>query len=230
MNKKNILWLYFFLMAGMLDLIFVIQNAQEIRLFTKPLIIFCLLIYFLTLTKGIKNTILRTSVAAALIFSILGDTLLLFPNLFIYGLGAFFMAHLCYIIAFKFLQNKPFAIDQVNFLKQFAYNLPIYILVAILYFLIQPNLHELKIPVILYIMIIVTMVSTARERFGKTNPSSFWPIFIGAFIFMISDAMIALNMFYKPFPESGVLIMGTYMIAQLMIVLGVRSHLVNLKI
>jgi uncharacterized membrane protein YhhN len=76
-------------------------------------------------------------------------------------------------------------------------------------------------------MIIVTMVSTARERFDKTNPSSFWQVFIGAFIFMISDAMIALNMFYKPFPESGVLVMGTYMIAQLLLVLGIRSHLVN---
>jgi len=227
MNKKNIIWLYFFLMAGLLDLSFVIQQAQELRIFTKPLIVFCLLVYFLRLTRGIPHTILRTAVAAALIFSILGDILLLYPSLFLYGLGAFFMAHICYIIAFKFLQNKPFAIDQVNFLKQFAYNLPIYILVAILYFLIQPNLKELKIPVIFYIMIIVTMVSTARERFDKTNPSSFWQVFVGAFIFMFSDAMIALNMFYKPFPESGVLVMGTYMIAQLLLVLGIRSHLVN---
>jgi uncharacterized membrane protein YhhN len=229
MNKKNIIWLYFFLLAGLLDLIFVLQDAQDLRFFTKPLIVFCLLVYFLRLTRGIKNTILRSSISAALIFSILGDILLLFPELFLFGLGAFFMAHLSYIIGFKFLQDKAFSIDQVNFIKQFFYNLPIYLLVAVLYFLIQPQLHELKIPVILYIMIIVTMVSTARERFQKTNVESFWLVFIGAILFMISDAILALNMFYQTFSESGILVMGTYMIAQLLIVLGVRSHLVNIK-
>jgi uncharacterized membrane protein YhhN len=73
------------------------------------------------------------------------------------------------------------------------------------------------------------MVSTARERFKKCDPASFWQVFIGACFFFISDGIIALSRFYQKFPESGILIMGTYAVAQLLIVMGIRSFLIGQK-
>jgi len=72
-------------------------------------------------------------------------------------------------------------------------------------------------------------VTTARARFKKTNPASFWQVFIGALLFLSSDGILAMARFYSDFPEAGILIMGTYAAAQLLIVMGIRSYLVGSK-
>ncbi len=230
MSKKNIVLLYLFLFIGIIDLFFTAQGQHENRLFSKPLIILSLLIYFIRISKPIEGTILRKAITAALSFSIVGDILLLFPHLFLYGLGAFLMVNICYIIGFKLSQIKPFVIGQVNFIRLFLQNLPIYIVAAIGYYLIHPNLNDMKIPVVIYLLVLVTMVTTARERYKKTVPESFWQVFIGALLFLISDGILALNLFFKPFQEAGVLMMGTYMMSQLLIIMGIRSHLLPLKL
>lgn len=227
MKNKNILWLYLFLFAGILDIVFTANGEFFSRIFTKPLIIFALWGFFIFSSKNIKGTILRKSISAALIFSWLGDVLLMFPDLFLYGLGAFLMAHICYIVGFKIAQTNPFALGKVNFIHLFFVNLPIYILAAMVYFLINPGLGPMKIPVVIYLIVIVMMATTARERYKKTNPASFWQVFLGGMFFMISDGVLAINMFFKPFPESGVIVMGTYIIAQFLIVRGILAHLEN---
>jgi uncharacterized membrane protein YhhN len=227
MKDKNILWLYIFLIVGIIDLVLTAEQNSESRIYSKPFILIPLAIYFYQISINLKGTILRKSMLAALAFSWLGDVLLLYPKLFLYGLGAFLMAHICFVISFKLSQEKPFEIGQVNFIKLFLYNFPIYIPAAVVYYMIQPNLGAMQIPVVIYILVIVTMVTTARERYKKTHSSSFWQVFVGAVIFMISDGILALNMFFQQFPESGVMVMGTYMLAQLLIVMGIRAHFVN---
>lgn len=227
MHQKGIGWLYLYLFSGLSDIAMIIQEKPDYRFFTKPLILLSLTIYFLSTTVAIKNTLLRKCVGAALVFSLTGDILLLFPNLFLYGLGAFFIAIVCYIIAFKLTQNHQVNLRNINFLKLFFFNLPVYILAAMVYFLINDNLYQLKTPVILYILAMVMMVSTARERYQRTNTTSFIQVFIGALLFMTSDSILAVNLFFQPLPSAGVLVMGTYILAQLLIVMGIRSHLVH---
>lgn len=229
MHRKRIVWLYLFLLAGLADMAFIIHQETVFRLISKPLIILGLLVYFFQTTALIKGSLLRKSITAALGFSVLGDVLLLFPGLFLYGLGAFFMTHICYIVAFKLTQNHTFNPLKVNFIKMFFFNLPIYIAAAFVYYLIHKQLNELKIPVVIYIFALVMMVTIARERFGRTNPESFWQLFIGALLFMVSDGILALNRFFQPLADAEILIMGTYMMAQLLIVMGVRSHLLGIK-
>ena len=229
MKDKNIIWLYVFLAATLVDLSFIIEGQASSRFFSKPIILLGLIIYFFQISKPIAYTLLTKSILGALIFSWIGDILLLWPSLFIYGLGSFLMAHVCYIIGFRLAQSSPNSLGQVNFIKSFFFNLPIYILAALTFYLINPNLGVLKIPVIAYILVIVSMVVTARERFGKCSAASFWQVFIGALLFLVSDGILALDRFYEKFPEAGVLIMGTYASAQLLIVMGVRSYLIGKK-
>ncbi|WP_317042034.1 lysoplasmalogenase [Algoriphagus alkaliphilus] len=213
----------------MVDIAFLLEGNLSLRFFSKPLILLGLIIYFFQITRPIAATFLTKSILSALIFSWIGDILLLWPHLFIYGLGAFLMAQVCYIIGFKLAQSGSNRLDQVNFIKIFFFNLPIYLAAAFTFYLINPNLGSMKIPVIIYIIVIVSMVATARERFKKCNSASFWQVFIGAVFFFISDGAIAISRFFFDFPESGIIIMGTYVIAQLLIVMGIRSFIIDPK-
>jgi uncharacterized membrane protein YhhN len=229
LKNKNLLGLYLFLLATLADISFILNGENDYRFFSKPLILIGLILYFYHITKPIASTLLTKSVLAALIFSWVGDVLLMWSNLFVFGLGSFLMAHVCYIIGFKVAQKNPEKIESVNFLRLFAYNLPIYLVAAYLYYLIYPNLGALKIPVILYILVIVSMLSTARDRFGKVSASSFWQVFVGGSLFFISDGIIAVSRFYNDFPDAGILIMGTYAVGQLLIVMGIRSFIIDPK-
>jgi len=229
MYRKGIVWLYLYLFAAIADMALIVNLENRYRIYSKPLLAASLLAYFLYSTSLIKGSLLRKSVAAALIFSLIGDVLLLYPSLFLYALGAFFMAYICYIIAFKLTQSNVINLMKVNFIRIFLYNLPIYIAAAFVYFLIRNNLYELKVPIILYIMCIVMMVTIARERFGRTNMSSFWQVFIGALLLFASNGILALHNFYQPILDAQVMIMGTYMMSQLLILMGIRSHIVSIK-
>lgn len=213
----------------MADIALLLDGNFELRFYSKPLIIVSLIAYFYQISKPASQTLLVKTVLSALIFSWIGDILLLWEEFFIYGLASFLVAQICYIIAFKVAQKSPESLLNHNFVKTFFINLPIYILAAYIYYLIYPNLGGYKMPVIVYTIVIVSMLTTSRERFGKSNPTSFWQVFLGASLFFVSDGLIALNRFYQAFPEAGVLIMGTYATGQLLIVMGIRSFLIQPK-
>lgn len=227
MRKKDFTWLYLFLFATLADMYFLVEHHSDYRFYSKPLILLGLIIYFYRISKPIASTLLARTIMAALIFSWIGDILLMWQNLFAFGLGAFLMAHICYIIGFKIAQKNPGEIGKVNFVRSFLINLPFYILAAFVYYLIHSNLGALKIPVIIYIIAIVSMVTTARERFGKVQMSSFWQVMIGATLFFFSDGILAVNRFYMEFPEAGILVMGFYAVGQLLIVMGIRSYIIQ---
>lgn len=227
MHRKDILWLYAYMIVGILDLFFLAQDLSHYRYVSKPLILLFLIIYFVQGSFLIKGSLLRKSVCSALFFSMAGDILWLFPNLFLYGLGAFLMVHICYVLAFKLAQNRLFHISQLYFIKLFVYNLPIYIVAAILYYLVHQQLLQFKIPVVIFLFAMVLMSTVARERFKKTNTSSFWQVFVGALLFFVSHGILLADLFFQPIQNAGVLIMGTYLLAQLLIVMGLRSHFLH---
>ncbi|MEX2594215.1 MAG: lysoplasmalogenase [Anditalea sp.] len=224
MDRKNIIWLYIYMIAGIIDLALITQNQPDYRYISKPLILLSLTIYFIKGSYLIKGTFLRKSVGAALVFSLMGDILFLFPHLFIFGIGAFLMVHICYILAFKLAQDPLLLLNKLYFIKLFLYNLPIYILAAILYFIIHYQLLQMEIPVVIYLCAIVLMVTTARERYKRTNDSSFWQVFLGAALFFISHGIYLIHLFFQPIADADILMMGAYLLAQLLMVMGLRSH------
>lgn len=213
--------------VGILDLALIAQHLPEYRYFTKPVIMLSLIIYFFKGSQLIRGSFLRKSVSAALMFSLAGDLLLMFPQLFLYGLGAFFMAFICYIFAFKLTQRLPFTVSSFYFIQLFLYNLPIYLMAALLYFLIHGQLGTMKIPVVIYLCAMVMLVTTARERYKKTSQSSFWQVLIGAALFFISHGIFMTDLFFMRLADGDVLIMGTYLLAQLLLVMGLRSHFLD---
>lgn len=159
-------------------------------------------------------------ILAALFFSWAGDVLLLFqensPGYFIAGLVSFLCAHLAYISFFvKIKKTLPgwwkknaFVIFMV-----LAYGL---LLLALLW----KHLGSMQIPVLIYTICIVTMLLTCM-RTQPGIPKTIWIwLGLGAWLFVMSDSILAINKFMQPFHLAGPFIMLTYGLAQLFIVAG----------
>ncbi|MBX2926285.1 MAG: lysoplasmalogenase [Saprospiraceae bacterium] len=151
----------------------------------------------------------------ALFFSWVGDVVIGFQ--FILGLVAFLLAHLLYIALFhravtSRAKTKPYPWMAWALLGVYLIGFVIVLL---------PHLGALKIPVILYSLIIGAMLAMALR--GRSHwPASAWVwIAGGALSFVLSDSLLAWNKFYAPLPLSALWIMSTYLFAQYAIVRGV---------
>ena len=82
------------------------------------------------------------------------------------------------------------------------------------------DLAEMKLPVIIYAIVILTMLSGAINRKEKVNQRSYLLVLGGAILFVISDSSIAINKFSLQFESSEIVIMSTYILAQYLIVTG----------
>jgi len=217
--KKEI-WLFVFIIALSADIGFVISDQNTLGVFSKPLIVVALLIYFISKTATAR-TKLKFHIIAALVFSLFGDILLLFeandPLFFIFGLVAFLLAHVFYIIAFNYLRIK----ENIRFKVLFFIPVLLYylLLIAILY----RHLNEMKIPVMIYGFAISLMLVMAAHLSGIKNTFLGKVVFFGALLFIISDSILAFNKFYKPWDQASIMIMLSYGLAQLFISYGMSG-------
>lgn len=168
---------------------------------------------------------------AALFFSWMGDILLMFqeakPVFFMSGLGAFWLAHAFYILDYKKvavasgkIYGSKYSIIQALIISGYAI-----FLIAVVY----DNLGEMKIPVILYAVVISVMLWSVFSRRGKTFPGSFYFVAAGSALFVLSNSLLALNKFWSPLPEADLFIMATYISVQFLIIQGLVKHVTWVK-
>lgn len=150
----------------------------------------------------------------ALIFSAAGDFLLALPihNGFIFGLGAFLVAQLCYGVGF-WRDRAPLAGKTKS---RFLFVAGISVALA---GVILPSTGELLLPVSFYLCAIGFMALGAA-CYATGNAT----VFVGALLFVLSDSVIAINKFLWPFDASGWIIMITYYAAQALMVTGILRH------
>ena len=199
------------------------HGDEQVAGFWKILIIPVLFRYFYSVSWSDPQ--LKRWIALALLFSWIGDVLLIFdtefPSFFLFGLGSFLIAHVFYIISSRKAVSDFLSDGRI--VPTVLAVLTISAGIGLIYFL-YPTLAQLKIPVILYAATIVAMTVAAAWRWGKTTNSSFWLVFLGAAMFMLSDSLIAVNKFSTPIDNASILIMATYSLAQVMIVRGYVLH------
>jgi len=193
-----------------------ILKSLPIHFASKPLIVISLIVFYTKQSK-LLNVKTKLFTLLALFFSLIGDVLLMFvessPNYFIGGLIAFLLAHLMYIKIF---------LDKINSDNSLLGILVMLLVYALgIFYLLKDGLRDMLIPVILYMLIILTMAITAWLRKGAVSKLSYLLVFIGALLFVVSDSTLALNKFYQTVPQSHIIIMSTYALAQYCIVLGV---------
>lgn len=204
------------LIAFAADLFFVYQNQNAPRFFTKTLLVPLLILICLLETKPLshsKTQPLNHLFLTGLIFSFFGDLFLLFKWGFLPGLGSFLLAHFFYIFCFTKLTVR-------KHLPILAVGLLVYVTVLIFY--LFPYLKEMKIPVIIYGVVIAAMLYFAVRTTNKN-------LILGAVLFVISDTVLAINLFVKETAVLSMTVMITYISAQWFLVKGLLSNSKKMK-
>lgn len=202
---------------ALLDIAGIAFNIEILHFVTKPLLIptLLLLLFYTKSSAPGKNLLL-----IGLFFSWMGDVFLLFENknplFFIFGLASFLTTHIFYIIYFLRIRSA-----QPSLLKK----QPVLIALVLGYGItlvwqLYAHLGDLKLPVIIYAIVICSMLLCSLHVFLKVNRTSAVYYLAGAAVFVISDSLLAINKFYQPFAFAGLLIMLTYCAAQYFIVRG----------
>jgi uncharacterized membrane protein YhhN len=90
--------------------------------------------------------------------------------------------------------------------------------------LLYPGLGGMLLPVLAYMVVLLSMGIWAHKRRGATTAVSFTLVSAGAMLFVISDGLIAINKFAFEIPAERILVMSTYIAAQYLIVQGLLKH------
>lgn len=190
----------------------VLDVSTAVYLF-KPLATLLLVAAVLRVAPGSRY---RRLMAAGLCASLAGDILLMLPqNLFVAGLAAFLVAHLCYITAF--------AADGAGLRAPLRPALPVYALAVAMLWYLWPSLGAMRVPVACYVMVISTMSwqAIARWLVQRTPAAAFAAL--GSVFFLASDASLAIRKFVGPFAGATLLVMATYYVAQAGMTLSVTE-------
>ena len=182
----------------------------------KPLILTSLILFFYLEGKHLSPKT-RRNMLIALTLSLIGDVLLMFDEIstsfFLFGLISFLLAHVFYILVFLEKKNnlkKPISFITVLIIYAFG-----------LFYILYDGLENMLIPVVIYMLAILTMAVTAALRKGNVPNLSYNLVFIGVLLFLISDSILAVNKFYGDVAYEHILIMSTYAFAQFCIVMGI---------
>ena len=79
------------------------------------------------------------------------------------------------------------------------------------------ELGDMKIPVLAYVIVILTMAWQAWERQRVVGGRAAWLGFLGAALFVLSDSFLAVNRFRGAFDSARLLTLSTYYAAQWLI-------------
>lgn len=184
---------------------------------TKPLLIPALLCYYWS-SAGRSGVVF-----AALALSFAGDVVLMEEQYFLVGLLFFLGAHFFYIIAFS-RHRLGESTDALTGIHRVRLALPVVLAGTGLVVILYPFTGDYRLPVVIYALVITSMALSALFRFGRTSRKSFWLVFGGAVLFLVSDSLIAINKFLAPIASAGFFVLLTYAAAQFLIISGLLRH------
>ncbi|KOO09361.1 lysoplasmalogenase [Vibrio hepatarius] len=151
-------------------------------------------------------------IGVGLIASAIGDLFLMHPkDKFIEGLSCFLCAHILYSYAFFTQIEQPLTL----WLPAVLFSVGL-----IVYLLLLPTLDNMKLPVAVYTSAILVMAWGATEVWLEAeHPLAAYGA-MGAFIFIVSDLVLAIDRFRTTSAFSRHVVMVTYYTAQVLLTLS----------
>ncbi|KAM3864321.1 lysoplasmalogenase [Diretmus argenteus] len=175
-----------------------------------------LILAILVLSWNGCQSVLR--VAGGLLFSAVGDCCLIWPELFLHGMGAFAVAHLLYSLTF--LSTRYATHSSSSSWRRILY-LILFVVGGVFYVYLYPYLQKapdsaLLTPAVGVYIVLIALMATLAIRTRQTATS------LGSLSFMVSDMMLALQAFnvMEPMEHGNTIVMVTYYLAQLLIAVG----------
>ena len=192
------------------------MTLHKFKMITKPFWVPTITLIYYSMAAVINPLIIT-----ALIFGWIGDLLLMRgrERWFVAGAFSFLIGHLFYIYVFIssagglqiFLQHP--VLSGILLLPYIGF---------IIYFkrLLGQNVSSVLIAAGFYLSILMLMSYTSLLRVWTVSTSSFLLTFSGTILFIISDSLIGYRNFKRKFKGIGVVIVVTYISAQLLIIGG----------
>jgi alkenylglycerophosphocholine/alkenylglycerophosphoethanolamine hydrolase len=212
------------MIPAILDWIAAEKKIKPLEYVAKPGAMLALL-WWIWQSAGWGGSMLWFTLGA--IFCLAGDVFLMIPrDMFIFGLLAFLLGHVFYVVGLNSI--TPY----VNLWGGF-----LIIILGLYLWWLYPKLarglsakgkKSLKIPVLIYSLVISSMVYSALMTW--TRPS--WTtvaalsVSIGAGLFYASDSMLAWDRYINTLSHARLRVMTTYHLGQIGIILGAMLHAV----
>lgn len=207
----------------------VLSEQTMLHYAVKPMFMVILMIFHHQQLNG-KYSFFSKMIQAGLFFSWIGDVALMLPDssglLFVIGLGSFLIAHVGYSLGFY--QNIKDSSVPFSYGKAAAFAVPFLLVTGPFFYYIKEGLpSELFFPVLAYTTVISVMGMFSAWRYGHVEQKAFRWMLIGAILFILSDCVLALNLFsIQPEKHSdmakslALLNMLLYLTGQFMITVG----------
>jgi uncharacterized membrane protein YhhN len=213
-------WFFLTLVLAILDWFFVYQGLIKFNYFTKPATLLALIAWFSSL-GGWQIGLYWFGMA--LVFSLLGDVILLLPEkYFTYGLGAFLLAQICYIVGFNPaapLDGLPILVIGGGVLLIASY------LFNIVRKAIESNAKNKKMetPLLVYSLALSLMLFSTLLTLVQSNwlTAAAGLVAAGGILFFSSDSLLAYNRFVQAIPNAKFFVRIGYHLGQMALISGV---------
>ncbi len=194
------------------DWVAVVRDDKRLEYVCKP----ATMVFLLALASALEvdDTSVQNWFLLALALSLIGDVVLMLPrDRFVFGLVAFLLAHVAYIVGFW-----ADGVSILNFVVGLAITALAVVVIGgrIVSAIDAGDNPDAAAPVRAYIGVISLMLASA---IGTAEAVAI----LGAALFYVSDSLIAWERFVRPRAWHGLAIMVTYHAAQLSLTLSLLS-------
>ena len=217
------IWLILALIFAGLESFALRKDLNKLEYVAKPAVMVCLFVW-LYLNTGLQGLTLWFGIG--ILFSLAGDVLLMISldRMFIFGLITFLFAHVAYIFGFQneLMEFNSWSVLLIVILSVSAVRVMRRIISAVR----AKGQTRLVNPVILYSVVITVMLYAAMTTISNPDWSTSASFFVsvGAFLFYISDLILAWNKFVTPIKNGRVLNIAAYHLGQIGLIAGVISQ------
>ena len=199
------------------------KGLKKLEYVAKPAVMVCLFVW-LYLSTGLQGLTLWFGLG--ILISMVGDILLMISldRMFIFGLIPFLVAHLAYLVGFQneLMEVSAWSVVLAVILAVSAVRVMRRIVSAIR----EKGQTRLVIPVIVYSTVITVMLYVAMTTLSnpKWTATSSLLVGVGAFLFYLSDVILAWNKFVSPIKNGRIINIGLYHLGQIGLIAGVISQ------
>jgi len=217
------IWLVLAFVLAALESFALWKSLNKLEYVAKPGVMICLFIW-LYLNTGLQG--LTFWFGLGIFFSLAGDVLLMISldRMFIFGLIAFLFAHVAYLFGF---QNELAIVTTWSFVLLAVLAVSaVRVMQRIVSAIRAKGQARLVVPVVIYSTVITIMLYAAMSTISNPEWKNKASLFVslGAFLFYISDLILAWNKFVTPIKNGRILNIAAYHLGQIGLIAGVISQ------
>ncbi len=193
------------------------RNRIFFKYLLTPMVTLSVILISFTAIPDSSEPVFSSLIFWGLLLSLVADVLLMIVEvrMLLHGLVFFLLAHVLYISAFA--TRYEFSATHLAFVPVIAAPM------ALFFMKIRGKAGKMAAPVLVYMSVISTMVFLAVA--GAFDGSAGLRGYIGAagaVLFLVSDAILAFNEFYREIPHSTVWVWAVYAPAQMLLALSCK--------